>query len=95
MKDSNLREISLPGVTIEAMKGLVEYLYTNDLTFDSFSVFETLELADRVSLPLLKQICVNSIQCNISVGNVVHLCCKAYTVCLCFVLRANAIFRAL
>lgn len=80
MKDSNLREISLPGIPIEALKGLVEYLYTNDLAFDPFSVFETLELADRMSLPLLKQICINLIQCNISIANAVHLCCKAYIV---------------
>jgi hypothetical protein len=80
MKDSKLREITLPGVTINAIRALLEYLYTNDLSFDANSIFETLELADRMSLPRLKLLCINLIQCNISIDNVVHLCCKVYAV---------------
>ena len=80
MKDTLSNCIDIPLVTSQSLLSFINYLNTNNYIFDFYSIFNTIEFSDRMSLPHLMSLCIDSMKVNLSCENVVFLAQKAYQV---------------
>lgn len=86
MKESKQKEIELFDVKYESFLGVLEYLYTDMLSFEAIkaeTIVDIMLLADRFLLQSLKILCENYLIRNLNVDNVIHVLLAAT--------RANAL----
>lgn len=78
MKDSSVSHVTIQDISQETLAKVVEFLYTDKISFSPLSVSETSVVADMMRLPRLQHMCVESVQKKLNVENAIFLAKQSY-----------------